>query len=89
MLTPEANAELDRVAAAVNSTMPKSVAIAAGGTQPDSVQLAEPRYNAVAVALYQRGVSFGIIARAGLPATDINAAPTGYDRVEIILDFPK
>lgn len=88
-LTPEANAALDRAAAAIQSSHPQHVAIAAGADRGDSLPLAEPRFAAISNGLRKRGVPPELIARASLPEAEARTGATGYDRVEIILDFRK
>lgn len=86
-LTAEAGAELDRAAAAIKSSTPLSVTIAAGDGRGESQKLADPRYAAVEGALTKRGVPARLIARGGLPVSDVKTG--AVDRVEIILGFSK
>jgi outer membrane protein OmpA-like peptidoglycan-associated protein len=84
-LTKEAAASIDRAAAAIKSTRPKSVIVGAGTGKGSNLKLAEPRFVVVQHGLEARGVPATLIARASLPQTEAMAGEVGNQRVEIIL----
>jgi outer membrane protein OmpA-like peptidoglycan-associated protein len=84
-LTKEAAASIDRAAAAIKSTRPKSVIVGAGTGEGSTLKLAEPRFAVVQHGLEARGVPATLIARASLPETEAKAGEVGNQRVEIIL----
>jgi outer membrane protein OmpA-like peptidoglycan-associated protein len=84
-LMPETRPAIQSAVAAIKSTRPKTVVIAAGAVKGTTRELAEARYTAVKDALLAGGVSSSVIAQADLPLAGITASETGNQRVEVIL----
>jgi outer membrane protein OmpA-like peptidoglycan-associated protein len=85
-LSTEAHKVVDQAADAIRITKPTSVTIAAGVLAGNNLKLAQPRFEAVRLALIADGVSTELIARAAIPDTDEKeVGGTGNQRVEIRL----
>ncbi len=84
-LTKEASASLDQAAAAIKSTRPASVVVAAGTGKGSNLKFAEPRFETVQGGLEARGVPASLIAHASLPQIGAISSEVGNQRVEIIL----
>jgi outer membrane protein OmpA-like peptidoglycan-associated protein len=85
-LSTEAHKVVDQAADAIRINKPASVTIAAGVLAGNNLKLAQPRFDAVRLALIADGVSTELIARAAIPDTDEKeVGGTGNQRVEIRL----
>ncbi len=88
-LTPQAQLIVKDAASRIHDAHPASVMIAAGLKAGNNMDLSEPRFQAVRLALIADGIAPDIIARAPIPGPKLASVDgglsSGDDRAEIRL----